>query len=312
MVKHIFKIFYSVFIFSSGFSFAQVNLVQNPSFEIHSACPTNTGGDVDKATGWDTCHQSADYFNSCGTTTFFQVPKNYFGYQNPAYGNAYCGFYTYDGSSFYREIIIGQLSIPLTVNQKYYVSFKVSRADSSFVIGYSTNKIGINMSTSKINNVPINNTATVYSNTVITDTISWTKINGSFTADSSYQYIMIGNFFDDANTTVVHDGNGNIAYYFIDEVCISTDSAFTENYTSGINNYNSESSIEIFPNPANIFFSIRNISNNPIKIFNPFGCEIKEQQSETKNNTIINCATWPQGLYFIEYKNCRYKLFINH
>jgi putative ABC transport system permease protein len=59
---------------------AQVNLVVNPSFETHSLCPSNTGADVDKAIGWDTCRSSADYFHTCGTNSFSQIPKNYFGY----------------------------------------------------------------------------------------------------------------------------------------------------------------------------------------------------------------------------------------
>lgn len=45
-------------------------------------CPTST---VDIVSGWD-FFESADYFNVCSSSTLFQVPENYFGYQNPPTG----------------------------------------------------------------------------------------------------------------------------------------------------------------------------------------------------------------------------------
>ncbi|MDP1803040.1 MAG: T9SS type A sorting domain-containing protein [Bacteroidota bacterium] len=292
---------------------AQVNLVVNPSFETYTACPTNQGGDIDKATGWDTCRATADYFNTCGTTTYFQIPKNLLGFQYPAYGNAYSGLITYDAGSFYREIIIGQLSSSLTVSQKYFISFKISRADSNLIVGYSTNKLGIKFSKIKQNWVSINNTAHYYSNTVITDTISWTKISGSFIADSTYSYLMIGNFFDDVNTTVLNHGTGSISYYYIDEVCVSTDSTYAANYITGINKYeNNKSKPLLYPNPANDFFVVGEATKNDIKVFNGYGNLIDVKTDIKGNGCVIHSIDWLPGVYFIETKNKHYKIIINH
>ena len=70
----------------------------------------------------------------------------------------------------------------------------------------ASNKLGAKFSTvsySYSNPIQINNFAHVYSDSVIKDTTSWTLIKGEFTADSAYQYISIGNFFDDINTDTI-------------------------------------------------------------------------------------------------------------
>ena len=45
----------------------------------------------------------------------------------------------------------------------------------------------------------ITNNPPVYSNTVSMDTLNWTRVFGSFVADSAYTHILLGNFFADAN-----------------------------------------------------------------------------------------------------------------
>src|ERR1051326_6943238 len=292
---------------------AQQNLVVNPSFEIHTACPDNTGGDVYKATGWDTCHQSADYFNTCATFSYFHVPSNALGFQYPAYGNAYCGFISHDGSTFYRECIIGTLTSPLVISLKYFISFKVSCADSLYTCGYSTNKLGVRMSTTIQYNVPINNTAHFYSNTVVTDTAGWTRLSGSFIADSAYQYIMIGNFFDDLNTTVTSFQSGNIGYHYIDEVCLSTDSIYTANYVTGIDESAFPNQGNIYPNPANNVISIAGLDPNGdlVRVFDSLGRLILSEEVRS-DRIVLNCSFWPDGIYLIKTGNTHRKVIINH
>lgn len=305
--------FLSILIFNSSFLVSQTNLVINPSFEINTGCPNITGGDLNKATGWDSCRASPDYFNTCASTSYFQIPKNVLGSQYPAHGNAYSGFCSYNASVFYREIVIGQLTNSLTISQKYYISFKVSRADSNFTVGYSTNKIGIKFSKVKQNYVPINNTAHYFTNTVITDTVNWTRISGSFIADSAYNYIMLGNFFDDVNTTIFNHGNGSVSYYYLDEVCVSTDSTFTENYSTGIKGtQHNKATPLIYPNPANDFFIIKGIPKNEITVFSEYGSLMNIKTEIQNNSSKIDCSNWPSGIYFIETKNAHYKIIINH
>ncbi len=289
----------------------QVNLVLNPSFETHTACPSGSGNDVAKAIGWDTCRSSPDYFNTCSTIPLFQVPINYFGKQVPINGEAYCGLYTYSSSSFYRELIIGQLTAPLVLTQKYFISLKVNRADSNNVVGYSSNKIGIKFTKVKQKYVPINNIAHFYSNSIITDTVNWTKISGSFVADSAYNYLMLGNFFDDANTSTFNHGNGVIAYYYIDEVCVSTDSLYAENYVTSIKElFNDEHSV-IYPNPANQFLNLKKEDDEVVRIYNCYGAEVFKDYID-QNNYTINCSSWPNGMYLIRSKKIHYKIIINH
>jgi hypothetical protein len=290
---------------------AQVNLVMNPSFESYTACPS-TGGDINKIVGWDTCRGSADYFNVCAGNSFAKIPINFFGHQYAAHGNGYCGFYTYDPSSFYREIIIGKLTSTMNVGQRYFISFRINRADSSFIAEGSSNKIGIKFTKVKQSHVPINNVYHFVENTVIIDTVNWTKISGSFVADSSYQYIMIGNFSDNANTTVIYDGsNTTMCYYYIDEVCVSTDSTFTENYTTEIKEYENKQITGLFPNPANTYFRIESHEPEVVDVYNIVG-ELIYKDYIRADSRIINCSQWPCGFYWITLGRKRIKLIVEH
>lgn len=292
----------------------QVNLVLNPSFESYSACPISTGGEMNKALNWDTCRASADYFNICGINSACQVPLNFFGYQQPASGNAYCGFWAYDNTTLYRELLIGKLLSPLTISQKYFVSFKISRADSDYVAGYSTNKIGSKFSTVKQSYASINNSDHFHTNNIITDTLNWVRVSGSFIADSAYKYIMLGNFHDDFNTISNHDGIGPGAYYYMDDVCLSTDSMFanTYSYITGINNYLVSKKIEVFPNPANQSFHISYAQNSTVEISDAFGNILFKGGGSIDKDIIINCSSWNSGIYFIKVDSSILKLIINH
>ncbi len=193
-------------------TFAQQNLVPNPSFEEYTVCPTGSG-QIYFAKEWSAFRGSPDYFNSCSpTSSYYSVPSNALGYQQAASGNAYVGIICFVSSVFGREIIANSLIAPLSVGQKYFITFNVSKANDASVVGYSINKIGAKFSTVIHTNVNINNKAHVYTNSVVSDTLNWTKITGSFVADSAYKYIMIGNFFDDANTTVVNNSPSFWAY----------------------------------------------------------------------------------------------------
>jgi hypothetical protein len=243
------------------FSFGQ-NLVPNPSFEDTLACPDNQS-QVYKALGWCSFGNTSDYFNSCVIGAFsLSVPSNAQGYQFAVNnGNAYCGLYTrwsslpYD--TLYREFIGSQLSSPLMPNTKYFIRIKVSRADG---IKCATNKLGVLFSTvpySENNPVPINNFAHIFTNNIISDTANWTTINGSFTADSAYEYIIIGNFFYNYLTdTLSFDGLPCTAYYYVDDIYVSTDSI------NGITQNLIENSINISPNPANNTINLTFPKNN--------------------------------------------------
>lgn len=207
------------------------NLVPNPSFEDTVQC---TMGLVSDAVGWENYSAlSPDYFHSCVGGGSFYVPYNWGGYQPAATGNAYCAM-----SAFYpptpdeREIIGRNLASPMIIGTEYFVSFKASLSlDSIIESSHACNKLGVLFSTYAhvpfTAPAPINNFAHVYTNDIITDTAGWTVVSGSFIADSAYTHIAIGNFFDDNNTDTLEllsTPNFNWCYYYIDDICVSTDS----------------------------------------------------------------------------------------
>ena len=232
-----------------GLNLASQNLVQNPSFEGHSTC-TIVWSQSTIATGWNTNINTADYYNACfdippPVNTSFSVPYNVAGYQCASTGNAYCGLYCYleinPGS---QEFVGTKLSVPLTTGEFYYVSFKTNLTQ------YSTcaiDRLGVLFTTYTYGDtviIPapvINNFAHIYSSDFITDSIIWTTVSGSFIADSAYEYLMIGNFYDNINTNlVIYDSTNIWCYYYIDDICVSIDSLTCVDITNEIIDFNAD------------------------------------------------------------------------
>ncbi len=236
---------------------AQLNLVPNPSFEDTVYCPFGTN-QFDACANWLNFGNSPDYFNAC---TYLGLPNSVFGFQYAHSGNAYAGAAFYRGpntpnSPNYREPIGIELLSNLIIGQKYFVSFFVVNAAINNG-SIACNKQGINFYTVPFDSCcapPLINTAKFYSDSILTDTINWTKINGSFIADSAYKYLSISNFFDDNNTDTLITSPFSIpyhAYYYIDDVCVTTDSLFNDTWT-GLNQLEGKTDIiDIFPNPSN-------------------------------------------------------------
>ena len=203
----------------------QVNLVPNPSFEDTVACPIYAD-QVDHALYWYQCRGTPDYYNYCSNVLgpYVGVPNNWCGFQYPHSGDAFAGMIPYDVTSApYREYIGVPLLSPTIIGQKYYATLWVSW-NGTIGFGLVINKLGITLSTvqySSANPYPITNNPIAYSDSIYTDSVGWGKIRLSFIADSSYQYLMLGNFFDDALTDTVHLGLwSQHAYYYIDDVIV--------------------------------------------------------------------------------------------
>jgi hypothetical protein len=152
--------------------------VPNPSFEDTVNCPTN--GWITHASNWQPFSSSPDYYNGCVNSSFFgfSVPNNYTGIQIAASGQAYAGAISYieqeTNYSLNREILGGNLTIPLTIGQKYYVSFKVVAVPNTIDIGSSMfiDKLGVLFSTVAYTNLdsttipPIENFAHVFTDSI--------------------------------------------------------------------------------------------------------------------------------------------------
>jgi hypothetical protein len=300
-----FLFFISFFFFALQIK-AQVNLVPNPSFEDTIDCYTPKF--------WTSFGNSPDYYNLCENSVFLGTPSNGSGYQYAANGNAYIGLFSYlTLTSNQREFIGVKLADTLIPNTKYYISIKINLANMSNI---ATNKIGVLFSKNTYSDTAtahINNHAHLFSASIILDTLNWIKLSSSFIADSTYSYLIIGNFFNDLNTSITTlSASGTGAYYFIDEVCVSTDSLLCS-LNTGIEQSNFyEQKIEVFPNPTSEYLYIKSNRKFSSILFDMAGKKMKE----FKNSHELEVSEIENGVYiltiFTETKSINKKITIIH
>jgi len=202
------------------------NLVNNPSFEDTTFCPT-VFGQITAATGWSNpTSGTPDYLNSCNSGNV-NVPNAIWGYQPALTGNGMTHLICYyPGQAVnWREYMQTQLSSPLVAGQAYSVSFNVVCTHREWII----DGIGAYLSAT----APSQGNALVFSpaitpqisnplGNILSDTLNWTTISGTFIAAGGEQYLTIGNFFDDATISVqfLQPGVLEIGSYYIDDVCV--------------------------------------------------------------------------------------------
>lgn len=278
------------------------NLVPNGDFESFLLCPDNSGG-IGYAVGWTGF--SSEYYNSCDSL-LFGVPSNWSGFQNAASGNGYAGLISYPDYSvpWYREFIQAQLSSAIVPGTKYFLCLKVSLVDSSHC---SSNNIGMLLSTipydiSGFAPMPTCNCSQLFSTNIINDKINWTQLSTSFVADSAYQFVLIGNFFDNAHTSsyTANPPCSQYAYYYIDDVFISTDSLECYLNPEGIYPITKEKySFSLYPNPTTQELNI-NLQQpaNEIEITDAIG-RVVAQAENKKQETQIDVHSLSAGIYFV-------------
>jgi hypothetical protein len=211
---------------------AQNNLVPDPGFEIITNCVSAYYSMIcdGKAIKWKCATNGTSdlYTNSCANNNnnVVSIPSNFIGFQNPKEGINYagiiCKLYQVSNANNYREYLQTKLTFPLVQGKKYCVSFFASRANNC---EYATNNLGAFFSDTAIHNTSqlvLNYTPQINYSGVLIDTVSWTRISGIIQANGGEQYITIGNFYDDANTSEIYFGTnivqGHISYYYIDLV----------------------------------------------------------------------------------------------
>ncbi len=165
--------------------------------------------------------------------SLWDVPQNGDGYQAAFDGQAYVGLYAYGlGFDDYREIIGVELNEPLVVGQAYTASMRVNLAifGSYWLMRWACNNLGMRFTVGHppywVNGIGppyfLPGQAQVYTQQVLTDTMGWTLIQGTFIADAPYDCLGIGNFFTDAQTDTLQVG-GSLsqgAFYFVDAVTV--------------------------------------------------------------------------------------------
>jgi len=198
------------------------NLVPNPSFEIYTSCPTMLGiGGPLEAIPWVSPPfvGTADYFNVCADPNTIGIPRNFQGWQNANTGGAYTGMYYKVIGSTYREYIQTQLLQPLEDGVCYKVSYYQNLSNT---ISCAVDRTGALLSENGIAN-PLGMIPQVnWGGQFFSDTLNWTYIYGYVMGTGVEEYITIGNFYGDGQTTWDPDCQNNLfySYYYIDDVVI--------------------------------------------------------------------------------------------
>ncbi len=234
------------------------NLVVNPSFENRSGCPTGPS-EMNLVNNWDNAYvnipgppsdtcSTSDYYHSCNWLGSWgmDVPDNVMGSEPARTGSAYCGIITFSafplslGSCSYllsdgwREYLVGQLSSPLVAGQNYCVSFYVSLADDAT---WATGDFHVYLTNSwtPISCASVGSASHLgqfitpqlrYDGSAITQKNGWTRLQWDYVATGGEQWIILGNFDNDANTTDVCAypsspfSSDPYAYYYIDDVSV--------------------------------------------------------------------------------------------
>lgn len=187
------------------------------------------------AVPWAGVNHSSNFCNGelchvCASGFLASVPWGPSGYQYPRTGDALAHIKCFfDGT--YTEVhqhdyLIGKLSSPLVANESYCVSFYVNLADES---GWTIESIGAYFDDGSINNsdscgYPLTQfiPQVVNNSGVFMDTLNWVKVEGSFVANGTEEYITIGNFQDPVNSNPIltYFSGDNFGKYNIDDVCV--------------------------------------------------------------------------------------------
>ncbi|NDC41371.1 MAG: T9SS C-terminal target domain-containing protein [Chitinophagia bacterium] len=198
---------------------AQINLVKNPSFEDTLGCPRGLTDGVALAHYWN-CLDTTYYFGRTDRPTWggpefchacfdggtSGIPHGFSYTQYPRTGNGMMQLLTMvsalDTYSNARDYLQGQLKVILDTGHTYEVSFYVCAEEHSFYC----NNLGAyvddgTIDTTHRTGVPQTMyTPQVLDTAIITDTLNWTKISGTFVANGTEAFITLGNFFGRART----------------------------------------------------------------------------------------------------------------
>ncbi len=238
---------------------AQINLVKNPSFEHFIQCP-HAYSEVSFANYWsalvDTTYVLDSewiYYDSAGSINIYTancvpyycnacdnpiadpsllatVPLGYFWYHYPRTGKGMMGVLMYSVNVSYnvddRMYLQGRLHQTLQAGKPYCVTFYVVNTNSS---GAGCNHIGAYFDDGTIDTTHecgptrTNDTPQIRTDSIITDTLNWTRIQGTFVATGTERFMTIGNFSDSAHTSILEfnsTGEPMAAFYLIDDVSV--------------------------------------------------------------------------------------------
>lgn len=290
------------------------NLVYNGSFEMLDSCPNNWD-EIHYAKGWFApTGQIPDLFNSCDTTNFVGIPNNqkgwYINYQYAKDGQSMGGLYYYikwpdwvnGGWLSLRDYMGDSLISLLTIGKRYKISYYINNVLGSSDIE-ACNNYGVAFTTFKrleSSNTQVMNLSPLVNDTsIVLDTLNWTLIEGTFIADSAYQYIYFGNFFDNTHSKTTLNPFSSTFYYYIDDIHLE-EYPFAlgeEQMTMG------KEQVSIYPNPCRESLVISQLPlGNTIRIYDLMGREIycHSERSEESKSIAVSVGKLKTGVYFIK------------
>jgi len=245
MIRHTIVILFFICAFAFTAN-AQINLLQNPSFEDYTHCPNNVDqigyakywSPIDSITyvvvsdtfGNTNC--SPEYCNTCDVGGSAGVPLG-FGYNHyPRTDNGMVEVQMYynDTAStilYRRDYLQGRLKTILQAGAQYCVTFYVCQESLS---AFGINNIGIFFddgtidTTANCGQPQTTHIPQIMETSIITDTLNWTKIQGSFIANGTEKFATIGNFKDDLHTDTLRHANPlgqtTISWYLVDDISV--------------------------------------------------------------------------------------------
>ena len=208
------------------------NLVTNGDFDTYSTAPS-TYAQVCYANGWKSPNNSCslvpgtgspDYYNTNGTGGA-KPPATWWATVSPHSGVGMEGFACYYSGSNYREYITRPLGTPLVPGTTYQVTFWATNGVSTlhywgikelglyFSVGQPTQTLGAPILVTP----QVELTAVFYSTT-------WQQFTFSFVATVACDWVTMGNFHNDANTTKSLFGpalpSSYGCYYYVDDISV--------------------------------------------------------------------------------------------
>src|SRR6218665_1486493 len=178
------------------------NYVSNPGFEV--TIPTATFSLYDAARFWDATDTTKGAYYTVGIQSpLNNAPYCSYGFQYPRTGNNFIlsTFFCENCSRGYPRNRLKQI---LKANTVYCAKYHVVNTNNS-VIGINSFEMfftNSNLDTISKCNIPLTylNPQIQYQSGIITDTIQWTPITGTFTALGDEKYMVLGNFKANSST----------------------------------------------------------------------------------------------------------------
>lgn len=309
------------------------NLVKNPSFENYASCPSFIG-ELNKADDWSNplSGTSPDLFNACSPqfgNWNVNVPNNFGGNRTARTGDGYAGIVTfvadpnttvgcnYSSTNEWREFIQGELSTSLVAGETYRVRFWISLGKN---MRFGATNMGVYFSNTQQSSATFYNYSPQLTNSTnaMNDTISWQKLEWSYTALGGEQFFIIGNFDGDTATNDFPSNcNATLAhsYYYIDDVSIESENTRIFNL-AGINKLN------MYPNPVDnklyVELDLKESKDVLINILNVAGQTVFKNNVRVNQTDVLELNTdkLPVGVYMVNFvianMNVTRKLVISH